>query len=108
MNQFESRPGCSIVPTSKSNNKSICRGFSDDIKTSKFEFYGIIPELVVRGDYNAKAKLFFSTIEGNGTYVVTLKQIAGAIKFKPKADRVEDGKTYMKVDKLKVLLEPKT
>lgn len=63
--------------------------------------------MVLRGDYHAKAKLFFSNIEGNGSYVVVMEQIKGAIKFKPTIRKVENGKTFMKVDKLKVLLEPK-
>lgn len=83
-------------------------GFTGDIRTSKFELYGIIPRLILRGDYNAKAKLFFSNIEGNGTYVVILDDVKGAVKFKPRVDRIEDGKTYMKVSKIKVLLDPKT
>lgn len=63
--------------------------------------------MVLRGDYNAKAKLFFSNIDGNGTYVVIMEQIKGAIKFKPTVKKVENGKTFIKVEKLKVLLEPK-
>lgn len=62
--------------------------------------------MVLRGEYHAKAKLFFSTIEGNGTYVVVMEQIKAAIKFKPKLDRIENGKTFAKVNKLRVLLEP--
>lgn len=82
-------------------------GFTSDIRTSKFELYGLIPRLTLRGDYNAKAKLFFSNIEGSGTYVVILDDVKGAVKFKPRVDRIEDGKTYMKVSKVKVLLDPK-
>lgn len=101
---------CKFIPfPSQKILKQKCfpSGFTKDVKNSKFEIYGRIPRMVVRGDYNAKAKLFFSTIEGNGSYVVVLEDIKGSIKFKPTVRKVENGKTFVRVDKLKVLLEPK-
>lgn len=48
-----------------------------------------------------------SDINGDGKYKIEIEDVTGNIKFKPSITKVENGKTFMKVDKIKILLDPK-
>ncbi|KAL5273659.1 hypothetical protein ACFFRR_000423 [Megaselia abdita] len=82
-------------------------GFTNDIKTSKFEIYGTVPKLTLEGNYKASGKFLGSEIKGDGKYKVVIEDVTGNIKFKPTITKVEDGKTFFKVNKIKILLDPK-
>lgn len=85
----------------------VCRGFTKDIETSKFEFYGNVPRFLIEGDYRAKGNFLGTNLKGSGKYRIVLEDVAGAIKFKPTVSKIVNGKTLLKVNKIKILLEPK-
>lgn len=83
------------------------RGFTKDIKTSKFEVHGTVPKLSLEGNYKATGKFLGSEIKGDGKYKIVIEDVIGNIKFKPTITKVENGKTFFKVNKIKILLNPK-
>ncbi|XP_022216014.1 protein takeout [Drosophila obscura] len=80
-------------------------GFGADPGTSKFEMYGSIPKIVLRGKYTADGRILILPIRGDGDADITLHSPKFSVKFKP-GTQVRDGRTYLTVDKLKVLVEP--
>ncbi|XP_054726279.1 protein takeout-like [Anastrepha obliqua] len=80
-------------------------GFERDPATSKFEFYGLLPKIILRGKYVADGRILILPIRGDGDADILLQNSKFSIKFKP-ALHPKDGKTYLSVDKLKVLVEP--
>lgn len=69
--------------------------------------FGSVPKVVIQGNYKATGKLLGSDVKGDGKYKVVLEDVTGSIKFKPAITKVENGKTFMKVNKIKIILDPK-
>lgn len=80
-------------------------GFDRDPATSKFEMYGSFPKIVLSGKYVADGRILILPIKGDGDANIVLHNPKFSVKFKP-ALHPRDGKTYLSVDKLKVLVEP--
>ncbi|XP_075146373.1 uncharacterized protein LOC142220873 [Haematobia irritans] len=80
-------------------------GFTPDAATSKFELYGNLPKLTIRSKYNADGRILILPIQGDGDADIGFENVKFSTKFKP-AIHPKNGKTYLSVDKLKVLLEP--
>lgn len=80
-------------------------GFERDPATSKFEMYGSFPKIALRGKYVADGRILILPIKGDGDADIVLHNPKFSVKFKP-AVHPRDGKTYLSVDKLKVLVEP--
>ncbi|XP_062124367.1 protein takeout [Drosophila sulfurigaster albostrigata] len=80
-------------------------GFDTNPATSKFEMYGSFPKVVLRGKYVADGRILILPIRGDGDADITLHNPKFSVKFKP-GTQARNGKTYLSVDKLKVLLEP--
>ncbi|KAH8312517.1 hypothetical protein KR044_011228, partial [Drosophila immigrans] len=80
-------------------------GFDANPATSKFEMYGSFPKISLRGKYVADGRILILPIRGDGDADITLFNPKFSVKFKPGL-QVRNGKTYLSVDKLKVLLEP--
>ncbi|XP_037956729.1 protein takeout-like [Teleopsis dalmanni] len=80
-------------------------GFDRDPSTSKFEMYGSFPKLQMRGKYTADGRILILPIRGDGDADITIIKPKFSVKFKPSII-VKNGKTYITVDKLKVLIEP--
>ncbi|XP_030374331.1 uncharacterized protein LOC115623915 [Scaptodrosophila lebanonensis] len=80
-------------------------GFGANPATTKFEMYGSFPKIVLRGKYNADGRILILPIRGDGDADITLHSPKFSVKFKPGVQQ-HDGRTYLTVDKLKVLVEP--
>lgn len=80
-------------------------GFSPDPATSKFELHGDLPKLTIRSKYNADGRILILPIQGDGDADIGFEKVKFSAKFKP-AVHPKNGKKYLSVDKLKVLLEP--
>ncbi|XP_013113019.1 protein takeout [Stomoxys calcitrans] len=80
-------------------------GFSPDPATSKFELYGSLPKLTIRSKYNADGRILILPIQGDGDADISFENVKFSTKFKP-ALHPKNGKMFLTVDKLKVLLEP--
>ncbi|ALC46904.1 CG11852, partial [Drosophila busckii] len=80
-------------------------GFNANPATSKFEMYGSFPKIALRGKYNADGRILILPIRGDGDADITLHNPKFSVKFKP-GTQVRNGRTYLSVDKLKVLVEP--
>ncbi|XP_017469407.1 PREDICTED: protein takeout-like [Rhagoletis zephyria] len=80
-------------------------GFERDPATSKFEMYGSFPKIVLSGKYVADGRILFLPIKGDGDADIVLHNPKFSVKFKPSV-HPKDGKTYLSVNKLKVLVEP--
>ncbi|CAD6991749.1 protein takeout [Ceratitis capitata] len=80
-------------------------GFERDPAKSKFEMYGSFPKITLRGKYVADGRILILPIRGDGDADIVLHNPKFSVKFKP-AIHPKDGKTYLSVDKLKVLVEP--
>jgi len=80
-------------------------GFQRDPKKSKFEMYGSFPKIVLRGKYSADGRILILPIRGDGDADIALFNPKFSVKFKPGIQK-RNGKTYLSVDKLKVLVEP--
>ncbi|TMW50174.1 hypothetical protein DOY81_004733 [Sarcophaga bullata] len=80
-------------------------GFEADPSTSKFEMYGSFPKVTIRAKYLADGRILILPIRGDGDADIVLENPKFAVKFKPSLYS-KNGKTYLLVEKLKVLLEP--
>ncbi|KAH8382691.1 hypothetical protein KR009_004832 [Drosophila setifemur] len=80
-------------------------GFGPDPAASKFEMYGSFPKIVLRGKYVADGRILILPIRGDGDAEIILHNPKFSVKFKPGTSK-RDGRTYLTVDKLKVLVEP--
>ncbi|XP_055910644.1 uncharacterized protein LOC129945005 [Eupeodes corollae] len=80
-------------------------GFEADPKTSKFELYGSLPKLTLRGKYTADGRILVLPIQGDGDADITIVKPKFSVKFKPSLNN-QGGKTYLGIDKLKILIEP--
>ncbi|EDW13827.1 uncharacterized protein Dmoj_GI23924 [Drosophila mojavensis] len=80
-------------------------GFDRNPSTSKFEMYGAFSKIVLRGKYLADGRILILPIRGDGDADITLHNPKFSVKFKP-ATQVRNGRTFLSVDKLKVLVEP--
>lgn len=80
-------------------------GFSPDPATSKFELHGDLPKLTIRSKYNADGRILILPIQGDGDADIGFEKVKFSAKFKP-AVHPKNGKKYLSVDKLKVLMEP--
>lgn len=80
-------------------------GFAANPATSKFEMYGSFPKIVLRGKYSADGRILILPIRGDGDADITLHNPKFSVKFKP-GTTVNNGRTHLSVDKLKVLVEP--
>ncbi|KAI8120792.1 Protein takeout [Lucilia cuprina] len=80
-------------------------GFGADPATSKFEMYGVLPKVTLRGKYTADGRILILPIRGDGNADITLENSKFSVKFKPSI-HPKNGKTFLMVDKLKVLIEP--
>ncbi|XP_058976269.1 protein takeout-like [Musca domestica] len=80
-------------------------GFSPDPATSKFELYGDLNKMSIHSKYTADGRILILPIQGDGDADIGFEKIKFSVKFKPSI-HPKDGKTYLAVDKLKVLLEP--
>uniref|UniRef100_A0A1B0G563 Protein takeout n=2 Tax=Glossina morsitans morsitans TaxID=37546 RepID=A0A1B0G563_GLOMM len=81
-------------------------GFGKDPGSSKFELYGDLPKMIIRGKYTADGRILILPIRGEGDADITLDRPKFSVKFKPNLVN-KNGKTYLMVDKLKVSLEPR-
>ncbi|KAH8372566.1 protein takeout [Drosophila serrata] len=80
-------------------------GFGPDPATSKFEMYGSFPKIVLRGKYVADGRILILPIRGDGDAEIILHNPKFSVKFKPGTQQ-RNGRTFLSVDKLKVLVEP--
>ncbi|XP_055904270.1 protein takeout-like [Eupeodes corollae] len=80
-------------------------GFEKDLKKSKFEMYVIIPELRIKGHYEANGRILLLPIVGNGTADLQLKNFKSGVKLKFAIIK-EDGKERISILKMKVHNEP--
>lgn len=80
-------------------------GFGADPATSKFEMYGSFPKIVLKGKYVADGRILILPIRGDGDAEIVLHNPKFSVKFKPGTQQ-RNGRTYLSVDKLKVLVEP--
>ncbi|XP_043068138.1 protein takeout [Drosophila bipectinata] len=80
-------------------------GFGADPATSKFEMYGSFPKIVLRGKYVADGRILILPIRGDGDAEIVLHNPKFSVKFKPGTQQ-RNGRTFLSVDKLKVLVEP--
>lgn len=83
-------------------------GFEKDPLKSKFEFYGKVPSLKIKAKYNVKGKVLSLPIEGDGPLEIEINDVEVSMKVKLAEGEKKDGKSYMKVDKYKTLIEAKT
>lgn len=67
----------------------------------------MVPKLELKGLYKATGKFLGSDVKGDGEYKILIEDVIGNIKFKPSITKVENGKTFMRVNKIKILLDPK-
>lgn len=67
--------------------------------------YGSFPKVTIRGKYTADGRILILPIRGDGNADITLENSKFSVKFKPSL-HPKNGKTYLMVDKLKVLIEP--
>lgn len=67
--------------------------------------YGDFQKLVIRGKYKADGRILILPIQGEGDAEIIFEKPKFSAKFKP-IIRTKNGKTYISVDKLKILLEP--
>jgi len=82
-----------------------CVGFEKDPSKSKFELYGSFPKITLQGKYVAEGRILILPIQGDGDADIALLNPKFSVKFKPSVQK-RDGKTWIAVDKLKVLVEP--
>ncbi|XP_017052330.2 uncharacterized protein LOC108095673 [Drosophila ficusphila] len=80
-------------------------GFGPDPATSKFEMYGSFPKITMKGKYVADGRILILPIRGDGDAEIVLHNPKFSVKFKPGTQQ-RDGRTFLSVDKLKVLVEP--
>lgn len=59
----------------------------------------------IHSKYTADGRILILPIQGDGDADIGFEKIKFSVKFKPSI-HPKDGKTYLAVDKLKVLLEP--
>uniref|UniRef100_A0A1A9WGV6 Protein takeout n=1 Tax=Glossina brevipalpis TaxID=37001 RepID=A0A1A9WGV6_9MUSC len=62
--------------------------------------------MIIRGKYTADGRVLILPIRGEGDADITLERPKFSVKIKPTLFK-KNGKTYLMVDKLKVLLEPR-
>lgn len=83
-------------------------GFEKDPSTSKFEFYGRVPDIKIKAKYNIKGKVLGLPIEGEGPLEMNIGNLDVSMKVKVKETDKKDGKSYLKVDKYKTLIDAKS
>lgn len=81
----------------------IFSGFEADPRKSRFEIYGKTPELKINGKYSIDGRVFSFPVQGNGNLNCILKDVGIGIKFKPDT-LTHNGKTFIKLNKLKMLV----
>ena len=67
--------------------------------------YGSFPKITIRAKYLADGRILILPIRGDGDADIVLENAKFAVKFKPSV-HPKNGKNYLMVEKLKVLVEP--
>ncbi|XP_073819357.1 circadian clock-controlled protein daywake-like [Musca autumnalis] len=67
----------------------------------------IIPKLVINGDFETDGRILLLSLEGKGKGFIELTDCYANIKGKVVLEKRSDGKNYLKLTKLKAVMQPK-
>uniref|UniRef100_T1P8S4 Hemolymph juvenile hormone binding protein (JHBP) n=1 Tax=Musca domestica TaxID=7370 RepID=T1P8S4_MUSDO len=89
----------------KNANVVKIKGFGKDL-SEKHEIHLSVPEIELAGNYKVDGRILVLPISGSGTNSIKLSNVLVKMQFAG-VPMEKDGKTYMKVEKFRMDLEPK-